>query len=88
MASGISAIGRRDGQVVVVIDVAKSAGYIRVAIGQCEPRRAVVEFGVQPTVERMARRAIPDRKFRSRRLVHRIRRLLPIREVTGQARRR
>ena len=88
MATGISTVGRRDGQIIVVIDVAKGAGDIRVAIGQCKPGRAVVEFGVQPTVERVARGAIPDRKLRSRRLVHRIRGLLPIRQVAGQARRR
>jgi hypothetical protein len=88
VAAGISAIGRRDGQVIVIIYVTESAGDIRVAIGQCESGRAVVKLRVQPAVERMARGAIPNRKLRSGRLVHRIRGLLPILQMTGQACRR
>ena len=51
MASGISTIGRSDRQIVIVVDMAESASHIRVAAGQRETGRAVVEFGVQPIVE-------------------------------------
>ena len=54
MASGIAAVGRSDHQIIVIVNMTKGAGYIRVAIGQQETGRAVVELGVQPTVERMA----------------------------------
>ena len=54
MASGISAIGRSGRQIVIVVDVARGAGHIRMAIGQQESGRAVVELGVQPRVKRMA----------------------------------
>jgi hypothetical protein len=88
MASGISAFGRCHHQVVIVTDMTKRTSQIRVAIGQQKTGRAVVELGVQPTVKGMARGAIRNRKLRSSRLVHRIRRLLPIRHVAGQACRR
>ena len=48
----------------------------------------MVELGVQPGIERMARGAIRKSKLRSGRLVRRIRRLLPIRHVARQACRR
>ncbi len=58
MAARIPAIGRRDRQIVVVIDVAGSAGHGGMAIGQQKPGRAVVECRRRPTDRRMARRAI------------------------------
>ncbi len=88
VATGISAIGRCHRQVVIVTDMTKRTSQIRVAIGQQKTGRAVVELGVQPTVKGMARGAIRNRKLRSSRLVHRIRRILPIRHVAGQACRR
>ena len=66
----------------------KSAGHVRVAIGQQEPGRAVVELGVQPIVKGMAVRAVRGRKRRSGRWMGRIARLLPIRQVAGRAGRR
>ena len=54
MASRIAAIGRGDHQIIVIVNMTKGAGHIRMAIGQQETGRAVVELGVQPTVERMA----------------------------------
>jgi len=58
MASGISAIGRGDRQIVVIVYMTKGAGDIGMAVGQQEPGRAVVKLGVQPIVKRMAARAI------------------------------
>jgi hypothetical protein len=66
----------------------KSAGHVRVAIGQQEPGRAVVELGVQPIVKGMAVRAVRGRKRSSGRWMGRIARLLPIRQVAGRAGRR
>ncbi len=88
MASRISAIVRRDRQIVIVVDVAQRAGHIRVPVRQQKSRRAVVELGVRPIVKRMARRAVRRRKRRSRRRMHRIRRRLPIRQVARHAGRR
>ena len=72
MASGISAIGRRDRQIVVIVDMAERAGHVRVAIGQQESGRAVVELGVHPIVKRMAGRAVRGRKRSSGRWMDRI----------------
>jgi len=66
----------------------KSAGHIRVAIGQQESGRAVVELGVQPIVKRMAVGAVRGCKRRSGGWMRRIRRLQPIRHVAGRACRR
>jgi hypothetical protein len=80
MASGISAIVWSDRQIVVVVDVAERAGNIRMAIGQQEPGRAVVEFGVQPGVKRMAGFACGG-KLRGNMI--RINCFLKIRQVAG-----
>jgi len=37
MAAGISAIGRRDGQRIIVVEVARSAGQLVCALGQRNP---------------------------------------------------
>lgn len=66
----------------------KGAGHIRVAIGQQETGRAVVELGVQPIVKGMAARAVRRCKRGSGRWMRRIRRLLPIRQMAGRAGRR
>ena len=58
VAAGVAAIRGRDGQIVVVVDVAGSAGNVGVAIGQREARGAVVKFCAQPGVEQMATLAI------------------------------
>ena len=58
------------------------------AIGQQESGRAVIELGVQPVVKRMAARAVRGGKCGSGRWMHRIRGLLPIRQVAGRAGRR
>ena len=54
MALGIATVCRRNLQIVVVIDVAGSAGHVGVACREREPRRAVVEFRSQPTIRRVA----------------------------------
>lgn len=65
--------------------MAKGAGHIRVAVGQQESGRTVVEPGVRPGVKGMTGRAIRRRKRSASRWMHRIGRLLPIRQVAGRA---
>jgi hypothetical protein len=77
MASRVPAIGRGDRQSIVVVDVARSAGHVGMAIGQRKPGRAVVKSCRRPTHRRMAQRTVRCRKRRTRRGVHRIVRLLP-----------
>jgi len=57
VAAGISAIGRRDRQCVIVIDVAQTAGHGCMAIGQREPSRAVIKYARGPSGDRVAGRA-------------------------------
>lgn len=64
MASGVPAICRRDRQSVVVVDMARSAGHVGMAIGQQEARRAVIELRAQPTIKGVARFA-GSRKLRT-----------------------
>jgi len=85
VALGVPAIGRRNGQIVIVIDVARSARHVRVAIGQQETRYAVVESSVQPGIEGMARFA---RGWEICRHVIGIRGLLKIRQMTRRTSRR
>jgi hypothetical protein len=54
VASGISAIGRSDLQVVVAVDMALLAGDVGMAVGQEEAGGAVIEFRAEPTVKTMA----------------------------------
>ena len=58
VALRIAAIGRSDRQIVVAVDMAESASYIRVPIGEQEASGAMVELGVQPIVKRMAVRTV------------------------------
>ncbi len=51
VAAGVAAIGRRDGQIVVVVQMAGSAWNVGMAVGQQKTRRAVVEIRVQPGIE-------------------------------------
>lgn len=55
VAAGVPAIRWGDLQVVVVVDVAGSARNIGVAVGERETGRVVIEFCVEPSIERMAR---------------------------------
>jgi len=64
MALRISAIGWRDHQIVIVIDVAGSAGHVGVAIGQREVRELqMIEAGVEPRVQRRVARFAIGREF-------------------------
>ena len=65
MALRISATGRRDGQRVIIIDVAQSASHTGVAIGQQESGRAVIKHARGPSGDRMARGAGRSRNRKS-----------------------
>jgi hypothetical protein len=88
MATGIAAIGRSDLQVVVVVDVATGARHIGVTGRQRETRGAVIELGVEPTVEIVAALAIGGRKRWTCTGVGWVRGALPILQVAGIALRR
>jgi len=88
VAARVAAIVRSNLQIVVVVDVAGSAGNVRVPIGEQKSRRAVIEFGSEPVVEIVAALAVASRKSWSRARVRRIRRLLPFLQVARLARRR
>ena len=73
VASGIAAVCRRDGQVVIVVDVAGSAGWHfatvshqRVRIRQWKAKRVVVELAVGPLRDGMASRAGGRRRREAR----------------------
>ena len=77
VAAGVPAVGRRDRQSVVVVDMTRSAGHVGVPIGQEKPRRAVIEDRRGPGNRVVASRAVGHPKSRARRGVHRIIGLLP-----------
>ena len=82
MASRVTAVSRRNRQVVIVIDVARGAGHVGVAVGQHETGLAVVKLGGRgPTGRVMARLAIGKGELRSRRWMRGIVRLLPSRQM-------
>jgi hypothetical protein len=81
MASRTSAVRWRNRQIVVVVDVAGSAGHIRVAVRQQESCGRMVEIGRVPALGGMAGRAIRDGKDGPRRRVYGIVGLLPGRQV-------
>ena len=83
MAGRVAAILRPDRQVVVVVDVARCAGHVGMSIGQQESCSGVVKGSRRPTHRVMARCAIREGEFRSRRWVYRVRRLLPGRQVAS-----
>lgn len=88
MAAGISAIVRRNRQVVIIVYMAKSARNVGVAIREQESCGAMVELRVLPGVKCMATGAVGSRKFRSCGLVFRVGGSQPIGHVAGGARRR
>ena len=83
MAPRIPAVIQLSRQIVIVVDMAVRAGvYLAgwrhlVRIGQREARRGVIKIRRQPRNRVMASRACRNRKYRGRRRVLRIRRLLP-----------
>jgi len=83
VASGISAVGRCDLQIVVVVDVAGGAGNVRVAVGQQETGNGVVEGSQVPAGGGVAVRAVGSGEQGAGGRVRRIIRLLPCSEVTA-----
>jgi len=82
VATGISAVRRGNLQVVIVVDVAESAGHIGVAVGQVKAGGAVVEAGGRaPSCRGVAGRALRDRETGWRAGMRRIIRLVISREV-------
>lgn len=69
MAAGIPAIGWSDAQRIVAVDVAQIAGHSRVAVGQGEARRGVVEYSSRPGGDWVAGRALRCRRRESGRHV-------------------
>ena len=53
VTTGVTAIGRRNSQVVVVVNVAGTARHIGVAIGQQKTSRAVIELSPSPGIKGM-----------------------------------
>jgi hypothetical protein len=64
-------------QIIIIIDVARSAGHAGMSIGEWEPCYAVIKGRPSPTIHCVTRAAIRDRKKRWRRGVRGIRGLLP-----------
>ena len=54
MAAGISAIGRRNRQRIIIVDVAQGAGDVGMAVGQQESGCAVIEHSCRPGRNRVA----------------------------------
>ncbi len=79
MATGIPAVGGRNRQRVVVIDVARCAGHARVSIGKRKACGVVIESGRRPVGCVVAIRAICKCEGRSGTGMHGIARLLPVR---------
>jgi hypothetical protein len=79
MAARGPATVQRGRQIIIVIDVAGSAGHAGMPIGEWEPCYAVIEWRPGPTCRRMARAAIRHRKKRWSRGMRGIRGLLPSR---------
>lgn len=77
VALRISAICRRNLQVVIIVDMASRARSCRVAERQWESRRIVIKIRGVPALGGMAIRAIRHTKNRARSRVRRVRRLLP-----------
>jgi hypothetical protein len=55
MAAGVAATVQRGRQVIIVINVARSAGHGGMPIGKWEPCYAVIEGRPRPTIHGMAR---------------------------------
>jgi len=85
VASGVSAIGRGNLQVVVIVDVALRAGNVRVPSRQRKSGRAVVELGVRPTIKVVAALAIRSGKCWSSAGVRWVCGILPILQMARLA---
>jgi len=83
VATGIAAVGRRDLQVVVIVDVARSARNVGMAIGQQETSGAVIESGSRPRDRVVAAGTIGNGEGRPGFGVRGVVRLLPSAEVAA-----
>jgi hypothetical protein len=83
VAAGVAAIGWRDLEIVIIVDMAGGASQISVPVGQQEPRGAVIEFGTQPAVKIVATLTIARSKRRTCARVWWVRRRLPILQMAG-----
>ena len=78
MAPGIAAVCGRDLQVVIVVDVARRARNVGVAVGEQETGGAVIERGGRPSDGVVAGRTICSGKCGASGNVRRIVGLLPL----------
>ena len=85
VALRVAAIGGCNLQIVIVVDVARGAGNVGVAVCEQKPGRAVIEGRAQPAVKLVATLAIAGRKGRPRTGVDRVGRVLPILQVARLA---
>jgi len=85
VASGRAASRRGNLQIIIVVDVAGSAGHVRVAVRQQEPCCAVVKCRSQPAVKFVATLAIAGGEGGSGAGVRGICGVLPIFQVAGIA---
>jgi len=88
VAARVAAIVRSNLQIVVVVDVARSAWQIRMAVRQQKSRGAVIEFCSEPAVEIVTALALARSKRRPGACVWRICGPLPIFQMAGIALRR
>ena len=86
MASGVAAVRGRDGEAVIIVDVAGRAGHVGVALGQQKAGHTVIKSGSGPTYGVVAIGAISGGERGPGRRVNGIVGLLPGGEVaTGIA---
>ena len=81
VAAGVAAIRRSNLQIVIVVEVAGSAGNVGVSVGKKKAGRAVIEDRRVPTDGVMARGAIGSGKGRASGRMRRIVGLLPVGEM-------
>jgi hypothetical protein len=83
MTTGSSASRRSDLQIVIVVEVAGSAGHVRVSVGQQEAGGRVIEIRTAPAHGGMAIRAVIQGECRTGRNVRGIRGCLPCGHVAA-----
>ena len=83
VAAGVTAIVRRNLQIVVVVDVAAGARNIGMASSKRKTGGRMVELGVQERVEVVASLTVCRSKRRPGRSVRRVGGVLPVLQVTG-----
>jgi hypothetical protein len=86
MATRVAAAVQCGRQVIIVIDVARSASHFGMTIVKREPGYAVIEGRPCPTIHCMARRTLRNWEKRWRRGMVRIRGLLPSRQMASRVR--